>query len=49
MRTRPRRLVVAAVALLATTAGLPATAAEPQDSQGRHEQLSHGGLSAVVR
>ncbi|MFE6622243.1 penicillin acylase family protein [Streptomyces sp. NPDC057740] len=49
MRTRPRRLFVAAVALLATTAGLPATAAERQDSQARHEQLSHGGLSAVVR
>ncbi|MCF1597868.1 penicillin acylase family protein [Streptomyces muensis] len=49
MRTRPRRLVVAAVALLATMAGLPATAAERQDSQDRHEQLSHGGLSAVVR
>ncbi|MFF7167137.1 penicillin acylase family protein [Streptomyces sp. NPDC008086] len=49
MRTRPRRLVVAAVALLATTAGLPATAAERQDSQARHEQLSHGGLSAAVR
>lgn len=49
MRTRPRRLVVAAVALLATMAGLPATAAERQDSQDRHEHLSHGGLSAVVR
>lgn len=53
MRTRPRRLLVAAVALLATTAGLlPAAAAErqdPQDRQDRQEQLSHGGLSAVVR
>ncbi|MFJ8539528.1 penicillin acylase family protein [Streptomyces sp. NPDC093591] len=52
MRTRPRRLVVAAVALLAATAGLPATAAERQDQhdrQDRQEQLSHGGLSAVVR
>ncbi|KOG11046.1 penicillin acylase family protein [Streptomyces viridochromogenes] len=56
MRTRPRRLVVAAVALLATTAGLlPAAAAERQapqdrpDRQDRQEQLSDGGLSAVVR
>ncbi|KUM73239.1 penicillin acylase family protein [Streptomyces curacoi] len=52
MRTRPRRLVVAAVALLAATAGLPATAAERQDRQDRQdrqEQLSHGGLSAVIR
>jgi acyl-homoserine-lactone acylase len=50
MRTRPRRLVVAAaVALLAATAGLPTAAAEQQDRQGRQEQVSHGGLSAVVR
>lgn len=55
MRTRPRRLVVVAVALLAATAGLPATAAEQQDrndGQGRPDlpvQLSHGGLSADVR
>lgn len=49
MRTRPRRLVVAAVALLAATAGLPATAAERQDRPDRQEQLSHGGLSAVIR
>lgn len=49
MRTRFRRLVVAAVALLTATAGLPAAAAERQDRQDRHEQLSHGGLSAVVR
>lgn len=50
MRTRSRRLLVAAVALLATTAGLlPATAAERQTPRDRHEQVSHGGLSAVVR
>ncbi|SDN45792.1 acyl-homoserine-lactone acylase [Streptomyces sp. cf386] len=49
MRTRFRRLVVTAVALLTATAGLPAAAAERQDRQDRHEQLSHGGLSAVVR
>ncbi|MFI7413355.1 penicillin acylase family protein [Streptomyces sp. NPDC049627] len=50
MRTRPRRLVVAAVALLAATAaGLPATAAERHGSQDPQEQLSHGGLSAVIR
>lgn len=52
MRTRPRRLVVAAVALLAATAGLPAAAADRQDRQDlqdRQEQLSHGGLSAVIR
>lgn len=49
MRTRFRRLVVTAVAMLTATAGLPAAAAERQDHQDRHEQLSHGGLSAVVR
>ncbi|MEU9055973.1 penicillin acylase family protein [Streptomyces sp. NPDC048384] len=52
MRTRPRRLVVAAVALLATVAGLPAAASDrqdPQDRHNRHGQPSHGGLSAVVR
>ncbi|MGW6736574.1 penicillin acylase family protein [Streptomyces sp. NPDC055013] len=52
MRTRPRRFVVAAVALLATVAGLPAAAAdrqEQQDRHNRHEQLSHGGMSAVIR
>ncbi|MFI6010215.1 penicillin acylase family protein [Streptomyces sp. NPDC051243] len=49
MRTRFRRLVVAAVALLTATAGLPAAAADRHDPQDRHEQLSHGGLSAVVR
>lgn len=49
MRTRFRRLAVTTVALLTATAGLPAAAADQQDRQGRHEQLSHGGLSAVVR
>ncbi|MDC0769891.1 penicillin acylase family protein [Streptomyces sp. HD] len=49
MRTRPRRLLVAAVALLTATAALPAAAAERQDRQDRQEQLSHGGMSAVVR
>ncbi|MBC2906443.1 penicillin acylase family protein [Streptomyces cupreus] len=46
MRIRPRRLVVAAVALLTATATLPAAAAERQD---RPEHPSHGGLSAVIR
>ncbi|NUT27979.1 MAG: acylase [Streptomyces sp.] len=52
MRTRPRRLLVAAVALLTATAALPAAAAERQERQerqDRQEQLSHGGMSAVVR
>ncbi len=49
MRTRFRRLVVAAVALLTATASLPAaaTAAERQDR--RQERPEHGGLSAVIR
>ncbi|CCK32545.1 Aculeacin-A acylase [Streptomyces davaonensis JCM 4913] len=46
MRIRPRRLVVAAVALLTATATLPAAAAERHD---RDEHPSHGGLSAVIR
>lgn len=46
MRNRFRRLLVAAVALLTATAVLPAAAAERQD---RRDQLSHGGMSAVVR
>ncbi|MEU9733843.1 penicillin acylase family protein [Streptomyces sp. NPDC048002] len=46
MRTRPRRFVIAAVALLTATAGLPASAAERQD---RGEHPSYGGLSAVIR
>ncbi|MEV0173635.1 penicillin acylase family protein [Streptomyces sp. NPDC050803] len=49
MRTRLRRLVVTAVALLTATATLPAAAAERQDHQGRHEHPSHGRLSAVIR
>ncbi|MFJ8632088.1 penicillin acylase family protein [Streptomyces sp. NPDC093568] len=55
MRTRPRRLVVATVALLATVAGLPAAAADrhdPQDRQNRQnrqEHPAHGGMSATVR
>ncbi|MEV8593731.1 penicillin acylase family protein [Streptomyces sp. NPDC052012] len=46
MRIRPRRLAVAAVALLTAGAALPAGAAE---RPGRQEHPSHGGLSAVVR
>ncbi|HZF87885.1 penicillin acylase family protein [Streptomyces sp.] len=47
MRIRPRRLAVAAVALLAAAATLPAaTAAE---RAGREDRPSHGGLSAVIR
>jgi acyl-homoserine-lactone acylase len=49
MRTRPRRLVVAAVALLATVAGLPAAAADRHDPQDRHGHPTHGGLSATIR
>ncbi|MFF4255091.1 penicillin acylase family protein [Streptomyces sp. NPDC001663] len=46
MRTRPRRLLVAALALFTAATALPAAAAE-QD--GRQEHPSHGGLSAVIR
>ncbi|TQJ85938.1 penicillin acylase family protein [Streptomyces sp. SLBN-31] len=46
MRTRRRRLVVAAVALLTAATALPATAAE---RPSRQEHPSHGGLSAVIR
>ncbi|GGN48194.1 penicillin amidase [Streptomyces albiflavescens] len=46
MRTRLRRFVVMAVALLTATASLPAAAAQ---RQGRQEHPSHGGLSAVIR
>jgi acyl-homoserine-lactone acylase len=50
MRTGPRRLVVAAVALLtAATGTLPATAAGQRDHGSRHERPSAGGLSAVIR
>ncbi|MCW8376502.1 penicillin acylase family protein [Streptomyces justiciae] len=46
MRTRLRRAVVAAVALLTATSALPAAAAQ---GQGRQEHPSHGGLSATIR
>ncbi|MGW1244123.1 penicillin acylase family protein [Streptomyces bobili] len=50
MRTRLRRIVVAAVALLtAATGTLPATAADRPDDRSRKEHPSAGGLSAVVR
>ncbi|MEU5317734.1 penicillin acylase family protein [Streptomyces sp. NPDC021056] len=46
MRTRLRRILVAAVALLTATAALPAAAAE---GQNRQQHPSHGGLSATIR
>ncbi|MFE6360624.1 penicillin acylase family protein [Streptomyces sp. NPDC057806] len=46
MRIRPRRLAVAALALLTAAATLPAAAADRQD---RRDHPSHGGLSAVIR
>lgn len=46
MRTRLRRAVVAAVALFATAATLPAAAAQNQQKQ---EHPSHGGLTATIR
>jgi acyl-homoserine-lactone acylase len=46
MRIRPRRLAVAALALLTATAALPAAAADRQD---RRDHPAHGGLSAVIR
>ncbi|MEU0112381.1 penicillin acylase family protein [Streptomyces bobili] len=50
MRTRLRRLVVAAVALLtAATGTLPATAADRPQDRSRKEHPSAGGLSAVIR
>ncbi|MFH8801957.1 penicillin acylase family protein [Streptomyces sp. NPDC017936] len=50
MRTRARRLVVAAVALLtAATGTLPATAAGQQDRRSHQDRPSAGGLSAVIR
>ncbi|MFF8193251.1 penicillin acylase family protein [Streptomyces bobili] len=50
MRTRLRRIVVAAVALLtAATGTLPATAADRPDDRSRKEHPSAGGLSAVIR
>ncbi|MFF3330579.1 penicillin acylase family protein [Streptomyces sp. NPDC002888] len=53
MRTRFRRLVITAVALLTAATTLPAAAAEQQDRQNRQdrrqEHPAHGGLSAVIR
>ncbi|MFD3840391.1 penicillin acylase family protein [Streptomyces sp. NPDC058642] len=46
MRTRLRRILVAAVALLTATSALPAAAAE---GQSRQQHPSHGGLSATIR
>ncbi|WP_405640813.1 penicillin acylase family protein [Streptomyces sp. NBC_00019] len=46
MRTRLRRILVAAVALLTATSALPAAAAE---GQNRQHHPSHGGLSATIR
>ncbi|MFE7852989.1 penicillin acylase family protein [Streptomyces sp. NPDC057403] len=46
MRTRGRRLVVGAVALLTAATALPAAAAE---RPSRQEHPQHGGLSAVIR
>ncbi|MFD5624619.1 penicillin acylase family protein [Streptomyces sp. NPDC127072] len=46
MRTRLRRLVVTAFALLTAAGTLPAAAA---DHRPRQQHPSHGGLSAVVR
>ncbi|MDH6220828.1 acyl-homoserine lactone acylase PvdQ [Streptomyces pseudovenezuelae] len=46
MRTRLRRLAIAAVALLTASTALPAAAAERHSHQ---EHPSHGGLSAVIR
>ncbi|MEU9916641.1 penicillin acylase family protein [Streptomyces sp. NPDC051001] len=46
MRTRLRRILVAAVALLTATSALPAAAAE---GHSRQQRPSHGGLSATIR
>ena len=46
MRTRPRRLLIAALALLTASTALPAAAAE---RQARQENPVRGGLSAVIR
>ncbi|MFF1292414.1 MULTISPECIES: penicillin acylase family protein [unclassified Streptomyces] len=46
MRTRLRRILVAAVALLTATSALPAAAAE---GHNRQQHPSHGGLSATIR
>ncbi|GLP65455.1 penicillin amidase [Streptomyces sp. TUS-ST3] len=49
MRTRPRRAVVAAVALFAAVGTLPAAAAQDQHRQQNTRHPSHGGLSATIR
>ncbi|MEU1273133.1 penicillin acylase family protein [Streptomyces sp. NPDC005799] len=46
MRIRPRRLLIAALALLTASTALPAAAA---DRQARQEDPARGGLSAVIR
>ncbi|MER6184751.1 penicillin acylase family protein [Streptomyces sp. NPDC001652] len=46
MRTRLRRILVAALALLTATSALPAAAAE---GHSRQQHPSHGGLSATIR
>ncbi|MET7480430.1 penicillin acylase family protein [Streptomyces sp. NPDC005648] len=46
MRTRPRRLLIAALALLTASTALPAAAA---GRQTRQDSPAHGGLSAVIR
>ncbi|WP_328498249.1 penicillin acylase family protein [Streptomyces sp. NBC_00414] len=46
MRTRLRRLVVVAAALLTATTALPAATAQ---SSAERQHPSHGGLSAVIR
>ncbi|WP_105968062.1 penicillin acylase family protein [Streptomyces geranii] len=52
MRTRTRRLVVTAVALLTATTALPAATAQNRPSEASAESRQHpsqGGLSAVIR
>ncbi|MGW1555556.1 penicillin acylase family protein [Streptomyces sp. NPDC002144] len=46
MRIRPRRLLIAALALLTASTAVPAAAA---DRQARQESPARGGLSAVIR
>ncbi|WP_395576317.1 penicillin acylase family protein [Streptomyces sp. BK79] len=48
MRTRPRRFLVTAMALLTAATALPAATAAER-SGGHRERPSHGGLSAVIR
>ncbi|MFE3849827.1 penicillin acylase family protein [Streptomyces griseorubiginosus] len=49
MRTRPRRALVAAVALFAAAGALLAAAAQDQYQQQEQRHPSHGGLSATIR